>query len=58
MSECVNDMKAFSTLKDSIVDIIQYNTDPALDPAKDLLHRIDTRNLYVCVGKTRIYVCV
>eukprot|EP00596_Hydrurales_sp_CCMP1899_P000992 CAMPEP_0119047524 /NCGR_PEP_ID=MMETSP1177-20130426/53602_1 /TAXON_ID=2985 /ORGANISM="Ochromonas sp, Strain CCMP1899" /LENGTH=294 /DNA_ID=CAMNT_0007022233 /DNA_START=1172 /DNA_END=2057 /DNA_ORIENTATION=+ len=52
MSECVNDMKAFSTLKDSVVDFIQYSNDPALNPAKELFERINERKLYVCVGKT------
>ncbi len=45
ISECIFDMTAFSQLKDSIVDIILHDQNPALLPAKVLLQRIFKRDL-------------
>ena len=45
MSECIYDMTALSHLKDSIVDIIKHDRNPKLQPAKDLLKRVDERKL-------------
>jgi hypothetical protein len=38
-------MAALSLLKDSIVDIIKHDSNPLLQPAKDLLQRMDERKL-------------
>lgn len=38
-------MTALSHLKDSIVDIIKHDRNPKLQPAKDLLKRVDERKL-------------
>lgn len=45
MSECIHDMEALSHLKDSIVDIISHDTNPLLQDTRDLLRRIDERNM-------------
>jgi HD superfamily phosphohydrolase len=52
ISECIYDMQALSNLKDSILDIIRYEHKPELKKAKEILKRIDNRDLYVCVGTT------
>ena len=54
MSEVIYDMRAFSHIKDSILDIIETASDPALAPAQDILRRIAVRDLYVCVGRTAV----
>ena len=46
-------MAALSLLKDSIVDVIRVNPDPRLDAARDILRRIDNRDLYSCIGCSR-----
>ena len=35
ISQCVDDMCAFSKLKDSILDIIVHDPNPLLEPAKE-----------------------
>jgi HD superfamily phosphohydrolase len=52
ISECIFDMQALSNLKDSIIDIIRYERNPSLAAAKNIVKRIDDRDLYVCVGTT------
>jgi HD superfamily phosphohydrolase len=51
MSECINDAEAMSKLNDSIVDLIKLNPNPRLNPARELLLRIDCRDLYHMVGE-------
>ena len=36
ISQCIDDMCAFSKLKDSIIDIISHDPNPLLEPAKEL----------------------
>lgn len=58
MSECIEDMQAFSKLNDSILDIIAFTRAPpgaagdALRKAQSIIERIRNRDLYVCVGQT------
>lgn len=46
-------MRAFMAMKDSILDIICHEAanNPLLEPARDLITRIHTRKLYICIGK-------
>jgi HD superfamily phosphohydrolase len=61
MSECIDDMSAFSKLNDSIIDVIMLSPELAertasenndLRKAKDIITRIRNRDLYVCAGQT------
>ena len=58
MSQCIEDMAAFSRLNDSILDVIALARNPIsrpsenLDKAKALIERIRNRDLYTCVGST------
>lgn len=58
MSECIEDMEAFSRLNDSILDVIALARAPPGVPegdllkAKALIERIRNRDLYTCVGQT------
>ena len=58
LSECVDDMDAFSKLNDSILDVIslaQAGSGPEfneLNKAKQIIQRIRTRQLYICIGQT------
>jgi hypothetical protein len=58
LSECVDDMDAFSKLNDSILDVIsltQAGSGPEFDDlrkAKQIIQRIRTRQLYICIGQT------
>ena len=52
ISECVFDMEALSNLNDSIIEIIRYDQNPLLAHAKALLKRLESRQLYICLGKS------
>lgn len=52
MSECIDDMWAYSKLNDSILDMIKFDKNPALQPAQELIHRIESRQLYKYIGQT------
>ena len=51
MSESIFDMEAYSKLNDTIFNIIEFSSDPNLQKAQELLHRIHTRDLYKFVGQ-------
>lgn len=51
-SEAIFDMAAMANLNDSIIHQILGNMNPLLKPAKDIIHRVLTRDLYTCIGKT------
>lgn len=52
MSEAVNDMVAFSKMTDSVLEQIRISEDPKLKKAQEILRRIQTRQLYTCVGQS------
>jgi hypothetical protein len=54
LSECIFDMAAMSNLQDSVKYLIASDPRPELKPAKEILNRIKTRNLYSCVGFVRM----
>ena len=45
LSECYRDMAAMSMLKDSVLDLIEADPRPELEPARDLLRRVAKRDL-------------
>ena len=51
MSTCIENMGAYASLSDWIVLSIQHSKDRRLAPARDLIHRIRTRDLYRFVGE-------
>ena len=53
MSEAIDDMEAYSKLNDSILDLIRMDPNPKLDKAREILDKVDKRQLYKCVGQTR-----
>ena len=53
MSECIDDMEAYTRLTDNIFHQILYSTEPELQEARDILHNIECRKLYKCIGQTR-----
>ena len=52
ISECVDDMVAYSKLNDSIIQLIKVSTDPSLREAQELIARLERRELYQLVGET------
>lgn len=50
--EAAYNMQAYTNLTDEVLTLIKNNPDPELDHAKDLLYRIETRQLYKLVGHT------
>ncbi|XP_071817090.1 deoxynucleoside triphosphate triphosphohydrolase SAMHD1-like isoform X2 [Apostichopus japonicus] len=54
MSESIDDMEAYSKLNDHIMWTILCTTDDKLKKSRDLVHRILTRDLFVCVGQTQL----
>nr|KAF6472408.1 SAM and HD domain containing deoxynucleoside triphosphate triphosphohydrolase 1 [Molossus molossus] len=53
LSTAINDMEAFTKLTDNIFLEILYSTDPKLDAAREILKKIERRNLYKFVGETQ-----
>lgn len=54
ISRCMLDPSAYLQLKDSIIDVINSNTDPNLAKAKELISRWQRRDLYTCVRTREI----
>jgi len=52
ISESIDDMEAYSQLSDAIYYQILHSTDPALEEARNILVRIEKRDLYKCIGST------
>ena len=50
MSEAIYDCKAFTCLKDSLVDLVMNDPDPGLEASKKIIERLGRRDLYPCVG--------
>lgn len=55
MSKTIHSMKAFTAMTDCILDHIQYSSDECLQPARDILIRIQERRLYECVYEKTMY---
>ncbi|XP_036899901.1 deoxynucleoside triphosphate triphosphohydrolase SAMHD1 isoform X2 [Sturnira hondurensis] len=51
ISTAIDDMEAFTKLTDNIFLEILYSTDPQLDAAREILRKIECRNLYKYVGQ-------
>ena len=51
MSECIDDMTAYSKLNDSVLNIIMFSSESALRPAQDMIRRIETRQLYKFIAQ-------
>lgn len=52
ISESIDDMAAYTQLTDQVYYHILYSTDPALEDARNILLRIQKRDLYKCLGQT------
>lgn len=52
MSEAIHDCKAYTNLKDSVVELVMNDPHPGLARAKEILERLGHRDLYPCVGTT------
>ncbi|KAK6186458.1 hypothetical protein SNE40_008494 [Patella caerulea] len=50
LRECKDDMVAYKKLDDTIFQRIMWSTEPELQGARDLIDRIQKRQLYRCVG--------
>ncbi|XP_032275339.1 deoxynucleoside triphosphate triphosphohydrolase SAMHD1 [Phoca vitulina] len=53
ISTAIDDMEAFTKLTDNIFLEILYSSDPKLDAAREILRKIEYRNLYKYVGETK-----
>ncbi|XP_078689174.1 deoxynucleoside triphosphate triphosphohydrolase SAMHD1-like [Branchiostoma floridae x Branchiostoma belcheri] len=53
MSEAKDDMAAYTNLTDYIFEQILHTTGDELKPAREILNRIRTRELYRCVAETK-----
>ncbi|XP_055956017.1 deoxynucleoside triphosphate triphosphohydrolase SAMHD1-like isoform X2 [Patella vulgata] len=54
LRECIGDMVAYKKLDDTIFQRIMWSTEPELQGARDLIDRIQKRQLYKCVGSTHL----
>lgn len=52
MSQTPHDMHAYWRCSDYIWKRIQFSTEKELQPARDIIHRVMTRDLYVCAGES------
>lgn len=54
MSEAVSerDVEAYTKITDNVFSFIMESEDDRLEPARDILHRITKRDLYVVVDET------
>lgn len=52
MSEAIHDCKAYTGLKDSLVDLVMNDPNPGLEASKRIIERLGHRDLYPCVGAT------
>lgn len=52
MSQCIFDMTAMGNLNDSVIEMIKYDPNPGLRQAKEIIRRIEKRELYTCLGRT------
>ncbi|XP_057558788.1 deoxynucleoside triphosphate triphosphohydrolase SAMHD1 isoform X2 [Hippopotamus amphibius kiboko] len=53
ISTAIDDMEAFTKLTDNIFLEILYSTNPKLDAAREILKKIECRNLYKYLGETQ-----
>lgn len=53
LSETVDDMEAYQKLTDFIVEQILWSTDDKLKESREILMRVQRRQLFKCVGNTR-----
>uniref|UniRef100_A0A665T3E5 HD domain-containing protein n=1 Tax=Echeneis naucrates TaxID=173247 RepID=A0A665T3E5_ECHNA len=51
LSEAIDDMQAYTKLTDRVFEDILFSSSEQLRDAKNILHRVITRDLYKCVGK-------
>lgn len=49
LQKSISDIESFCKYDDSILDIIRHSTDSKMKMAKEIIHRIDTRQLYKVV---------
>ena len=52
IAECVDDMVAYAKLNDSVLQLIKVSSDPSLREAKELIARLERRELYKHIGQT------
>ena len=52
ISECINDLVAYTHLNDSIIHLIMWSQDADLAESRKILQKIERRELYKCVGET------
>eukprot|EP00752_Nemacystus_decipiens_P009194 g8213.t1 len=52
MSEAIYDCKAYTCLKDSLLDLVLNDPSPGLEASKKIIERLGHRDLYPCVGTT------
>lgn len=53
ISTAIDDMEAYTRLTDNVFLEILYSTDPKLEAAREILKKIECRNLYKYVGETQ-----
>lgn len=52
LSDCIDDPEAYTRLNDSILNILLMSTENDLKETRNILQRIERRDLYKCVGET------
>ncbi|XP_067651408.1 deoxynucleoside triphosphate triphosphohydrolase SAMHD1-like [Haliotis asinina] len=53
MSECINDMAAYTLLTDHVLHQVMISTTPELQESRNIINNIMSRKLYKCVGQSQ-----
>ena len=53
LSETIDDMAVYSRVNDHVYHRILYSTEPELERAREILNKVEHRELYKCVGESR-----
>ena len=52
MSDAIWDMDVYERITDSVFERILWSNEPELKEARELAKKIQTRNLYRCIGES------
>merc|ERR1712198_66839 len=54
MSDAIWDMEVYTRITDSVFERILWSNEPELKEARELAKKIQTRNLYRCIGQLTV----
>ena len=52
LSQTITDMEAYTKVNDSLILRILHSSEPELEAARKILHNVECRRVYRCIGQT------